>query len=116
MYEDGAAMAILDIHPRAPGHTFVISKKHYQNLLVVPDRELGEIFTAVKRTAEILKEKLKADALSIGINNERVSGQEIDHLHIHIIPRFEGDGGGSAQSVVNNPPADKEEIKKKLGL
>ncbi|MDD4761849.1 MAG: HIT family protein [Candidatus Pacebacteria bacterium] len=116
IYEDEKAMALLDINPRAPGHAFVIPKEHYENLLEVPNEELGGIFLAVKKTAEKLKEKMQADALSIGINNGRVSGQEIDHLHIHIIPRFKGDGGGSFQSIIANIPdsEEKERIKKLL--
>lgn len=111
IYEDEKAMALLDINPRAPGHAFVIPKKHFENLLEVPDGELGGIFLAVKNTAEKLKEKMKADALSIGINNGRVSGQEIDHLHIHIMPRFKGDGGNSCQSIVANIPSAEEREK-----
>jgi histidine triad (HIT) family protein len=45
----------------------------------------------------------------------RLSGQEVDHLHFHVMPRFEGDGGGSIQSAVNNPPEeDLETIKDKI--
>jgi len=115
VYEDEAVMALLDINPRAPGHVFVIPKKHYQDLLAVPDEEMGKIFSAVKKIGEKIKEKTRADALTIGINNGRVSGQEIDHLHIHIIPRFKGDGGGSLQSIVNNASdKDKREEVRKL--
>lgn len=116
VYEDENALALLDINPRAPGHVFVIPKKHYENLLSVPEEEISGIFLAVKKVGEKLKEKLSADALSIGINNGRVSGQEIDHLHIHLIPRFKGDGGGSFQSIISNIPSpeEKERIKNLL--
>ncbi len=103
VYEDEAAMAILDIHPRAPGHAFVIPKAHAANLTELPDELIEPLFKAVKKVATLLKDKVKADGITVGINQGRASGQEVDHLHVHILPRFMGDGGGSVQSVVNNP-------------
>ncbi|MBI2591597.1 MAG: HIT family protein, partial [Candidatus Brennerbacteria bacterium] len=58
---------------------------------------------------------LKPDGFTIGINHGEASGQAVDHLHIHIIPRWKNDGGGSIHGVVNNPPKESlEEIKKKI--
>lgn len=102
VYEDEAAMAIADIHPRAPGHVFVIPKQHCANFTEMPDELIAPVFAAVKKTAMLLKDKVKADGMTIGINQGRASGQEVDHLHIHILPRFMGDGGGSIQSVVDS--------------
>jgi len=116
VYEDEKAMAILDINPRTPGHVFVIPKMHVENLLDLPEVEVETLFLAVKATLKKVIEKLKADGATIGINQGKISGQEVAHLHIHIMPRFEGDGGKSVQSVVNNPPENKEEIKNKLIL
>ena len=110
VYEDGTAFAIADIHPRAPGHTFVIPKQHYATFTEMPDELVGPLFEAVKKVAILLKDRVKADGITIGINQGRASGQEVDHLHIHILPRFVGDGGGSIQSVVNNPPKGKLKI------
>lgn len=109
VYENDAAIAVLDIHPRAPGHTMVLPKVHAENLLDLPEAEVGPLFLTVKQVTAILYKALKPKGFTIGINHGRVSGQVVDHLHIHIIPRFEGDGGGSIHSVVNNPP--KESLK-----
>ena len=58
---------------------------------------------------------LKPDGFTLGINQGKVSGQEVDHLHVHIAPRFLGDGGGSFQKVVNNKPKESiKEIAEKL--
>jgi len=108
VYEDQAAMSVLDIHPRSLGHVFVIPKKHVSSILDLEDEQVAPVFFAVKNTAILLKEKIKADGFSIGINTGRAGGQEIDHLHIHIIPRFLNDGGGSIQSVISNIPGEKE--------
>lgn len=106
IYEDKETMAFLDIQPRAPGHTIVISKVHSENILDLNNENIGPTFLTVKKITGILKNALEADGFTIGINHGRVSGQAVDHLHIHIIPRFKNDGGHSIHSVVNNPPTE----------
>lgn len=115
VYEDDHTIAFLDIHPRAPGHTMVIPKGHSATLIELPELELKPLFAAVQRVAAMLERGLSAPGLTIGINQGRVSGQEIDHLHVHLLPRFEGDGGGSIQSVVEHPPdEDLAALRKKI--
>lgn len=103
IYEDDAAVAFLDIHPHGPGHTMVIPKRHAENILELPEKDAADVFIAVKRIAELLKRSLKPDGFTIGINHGKASGAVVEHLHIHIIPRFTGDGGQSIHSVVYNP-------------
>jgi histidine triad (HIT) family protein len=115
IYEDDAALAFLDLHPIAPGHALVIPKIHAENILDLPDEEVGNFFKSVKKVTALIKEKLDPTGFTIGINHGRIGGQAIDHLHVHVIPRFEGDGGGSLHSVVKNPPKDSlEDIRKKI--
>jgi histidine triad (HIT) family protein len=106
IYEDDHAFAILDIHPVAPGHTMVIPKVHAPTILDLPQPEIGPVFEAVQKVAARLQEVLRPDGFTIGINQGDVSGQTIEHLHIHILPRFRGDQGKSIHSVVNNPPSE----------
>ncbi|PIR98379.1 MAG: HIT family protein [Candidatus Colwellbacteria bacterium CG10_big_fil_rev_8_21_14_0_10_41_28] len=103
VYENEDTLAFLDINPSTQGHTMVIPKKHIPNILDLPDDLAGPIYNAVKKVALLLSETLETKHFTIGNNNGRLSGQEVDHLHIHVIPRYEGDGGGSIQSVVNFP-------------
>ncbi len=115
VYEDGRALAFLDIMPRTPGHTMVIPKTHAPNLLELPDAEIAPLFAAVKKVAEMLSRKLKCDGITIGINQGRASGQEVDHLHVHVMPRWYGDGGEPVQSLVNRKSKETlEEIRKKI--
>lgn len=115
IYEDDAAFAFLDIHPLAPGHTVIIPKVHAQNILDLPETAVGPLFLVVKKITAALNSALKPHGFTIGINHGKVSGQAIDHLHIHVIPRFEGDGGGSLHSVVENPPREPvSAIKEKI--
>lgn len=116
IYEDGEVVAVLDIQPRAPGHAMVLPKIHVENISELPEKNIGSVFAAVKKTVGLLEKSLKPDGFTIGINHGRVSGQTIEHLHIHIIPRWQGDGGGSVHDTVDNPPKkeDLEEIKNKI--
>lgn len=117
VYEDEYALGILDIHPRAPGHTMIIPRSHVETIIEVPNGELESLFSAVKKMTTVLKNALVADGFTIGVNHGKASGQEVDHLHIHIIPRWYTDDGSSVHTVVNNPPTESlaaiaEKIKK----
>lgn len=104
VYEDESAFALLDVHPIAPGHTVVMPKKHSETILDLGDSELASLFSAVRNTTKLLQKALAPDGFTIGINHGKASGQTIEHFHIHIIPRFQNDGGGSIHSVVDNQP------------
>jgi histidine triad (HIT) family protein len=115
VYEDGHAFAFLDIHPSAPGHTMVIPKMHVPNLLELPEDEVGPLFRAVQHVAGMLSKALAPDGITMGANQGRASGQEVDHLHVHLMPRWHGDGGHAVQSVVHNPPKETlDEILRKI--
>lgn len=110
VYEDDHAMAFLDVNPRSPGHTMVIPKTHAENIVSLPESEVEALFMAVRKVAGHLGVVLSPDGLTIGINQGGASGQAVPHLHVHIMPRYAGDGGGSIHSVVNNPPKEALEI------
>ncbi len=100
VYEDNASLGVMDIHPRSAGHVFMIPKKHYATLIDMPAEEVGPLFVAVKNVTAQIARALHPDGFTIGINHGRAGGQEIDHLHIHIMPRMTGDGGSAVQGVV----------------
>ncbi len=115
VYENDGAMAILDVNPRAPGHTMVIPKIHAENILDLPEEQIAPLFLTVKKITDILNKAFQPDGFTIGINHGKASGQVVEHLHIHVIPRFANDGGKSIHSVVNNPPKGSlEEIVNKI--
>ncbi len=117
IYEDDKTLAFLDIMPRATGHVMVIPKVHVPVLADLPEEEIGPLFTTVKKVALRIREVLGPDGITIGMNQGEASGQVVPHLHVHLLPRWKGDGGGSVQSVVGSPP--KEElsvIKEKLKI
>lgn len=115
LYEDEHVVAFLDAMPRVIGHTLVIPKLHAPNILELPDEEVGPLFVAVKHMAGMLKKSLQPDGITIGINQGRASGQEVDHLHVHLMPRWHGDGGTAIQSIVHNPPKEStDEVARKI--
>jgi len=106
VYENERVLAFLDINPLASGHTLIIPKNHAENILELSDEDLVSIFRAGREVVLLLNKALKPNGFTIGVNHGKVSGQSIDHFHLHLIPRFQGDGGGSLHSVVNAPPKE----------
>ncbi len=104
--EDEHGLALLDIHPKVPGHTMVIPRVHAATLAELPPVEIEPLFLLVRKAAEKLVRVMAADGLTIGINQGEVSGQTVPHLHIHLFPRYKDDRGGSVHSVVDNPPPE----------
>jgi len=106
VYEDDAALAIMDIMPRAEGHVLVIPKKPARGLLDVAPDDLAELIKRVQHVAKAVKLAFHADGLTLQQFNESAGGQVIFHLHFHILPRFEG--------VALRPPGtmgDQEKLK-----
>lgn len=91
VYEDSETMAFLDINPNNPGHTLVVPRDHFENIYSIPDEALCRLMISVRKIALAIKNGLDVDGINIAMNNERAAGQIIDHAHIHIIPRTEGD-------------------------
>lgn len=92
VYEDDDVLAFLDISPVNPGHTLVIPKCHYADLLELPEVEAQRLIARVKKISPAVISSVEAQAFNLNLNNGKVSGQEVAHVHWHIVPRFEGDG------------------------
>lgn len=92
LYENDEILAFLNIFPVNSGHALVIPKDHIENIYGLPDETLCRVAIGVKKVAIALKHALDADGINLEMNNEPAAGQEIDHAHIHVIPRFKDDG------------------------
>ncbi|ESX90303.1 HIT family protein [Mesorhizobium sp. LNJC403B00] len=90
VYEDDAVVAFMDVMPQGPGHTLVVPKAPSRNLLDADPATLGRLFTTVQKVALAVKKAFGADGVTILQFNEPASGQTVYHLHVHVIPRFEG--------------------------
>ena len=92
VYEDEKVIAFLDIRPVNAGHTLVVPKSHSHNIFDIAPEDWAAV-TEVARILSIAIEKgLNADGVNIAMNNREHAGQVVDHPHLHIIPRFKGDG------------------------
>lgn len=92
IYEDENTLAFLDIAPVSPGHTLVIPKKHYANLEEITEDDLTNVIKSVKKVGQAIKDGLGVGGYNVNENNDPVAGQDVAHIHFHIIPRHEGDG------------------------
>ena len=91
VYENENLRVILDISPANPGHCLVLPKSHAGNIFEIEENLLKEAFAAAKKTASALKLSGLADGVNILQNNGEIAGQTVNHFHIHVIPRKEGD-------------------------
>jgi histidine triad (HIT) family protein len=89
VYEDEKTVAFLDIRPLNEGHTLVIPKEHYVNIFDIPKELICYIHGVTKKVAQAVEKATHADGISIIQQNGEAAGQEIFHLHVHVIPRFE---------------------------
>lgn len=87
VYADEHAIAFLDINPFTRGHTLVIPRRHVASV-IEDDGALAEIAPAISTTSQLLVESLGADGLNLLSNAGAVSGQEVFHLHVHLVPRY----------------------------
>ncbi len=104
VHETETTLAFLDANPLAPGHMLVIPKEPYARLRDCPPELTADVFAVVRELAPAIEECVDADATNIGVNDGPEAGQEVPHLHVHIVPRFEGDGGGPIHLVAGERP------------
>lgn len=113
VYEDDNVLAFLDIFPHAKGHTVLIPKEHFERVGDLEKNMLGMLLPAVQTVTKRIDEVLNPEGYNIGWNDGASAGQVVPHLHIHIMPRWPGDGGGSMHSIINNSGQESvEEISK----
>ena len=92
VYEDEFTMAFLVIKPITPGHVVVIPKRHVESFVDLSDEEACYLINAVKRVDQAMQASdLACEAVSIYLGDGEVAGQDIPHIHMHVIPRFSDD-------------------------
>lgn len=104
VYEDSAVLAFLDANPLAPGHTLVIPKTHHERLNDLPDDLASDVLDRLYRLVPQVERAVEADGSTVAFNNGPAAGQEVQHVHGHIIPRFENDGGGPIHAIAGAQP------------
>ena len=88
VYEDENTLAILDISQVTRGHTIVMPKQHFDNILDADEAVVQQVFQSAKKVAALLKEKTGCVGLNVLNNCGEAAGQSVNHLHVHVIPRY----------------------------
>jgi histidine triad (HIT) family protein len=95
VYEDEICLAFMDIQPVNPGHLLVVPKVHSTDLSDLPPETGGHLFQVAQRIALRLPQtKIKSEGIDLFLAHGAAAGQEVFHVHLHVIPRYEGDGFG----------------------
>ena len=92
VYEDEKTVAFLDIRPVNAGHTLVVPKRHSHNIFDIAPGDWVAVAEVVRKLSIAIEKGVGADGVNIAMNNREHAGQVVDHPHVHIIPRFKGDG------------------------
>jgi histidine triad (HIT) family protein len=94
VYESPGAIAFLDKHPAARGHVLVVPRSHAPTLVDLDDDSVGEVFRGVKVVMRKIEDALHPIAFNVGWNHGAPAGQQVFHLHVHILPRYREAGRG----------------------
>ena len=100
--ENENAIAFLDAFPLTVGHTLVITKKHYAKLQEVELDQMAYLFNLIHKILPPIEKGTGVQSTLIAIHNGKDAGQVIPHLHVHIVPRKAGDGGGAIHSMFDS--------------
>ncbi|MFT4948489.1 MAG: histidine triad (HIT) family protein [Natronomonas sp.] len=103
VYEDEATYAFLDANPLVSGHTLVIPKAHHERVNDMPAAVAGAVGRTIATVAPAAEAAVDATASTIAYNNGEAAGQEVPHVHAHIVPRSPDDGGQPVHALFGGP-------------
>lgn len=92
LYEDNDFQVILDSAPATYGHAILLTKKHYKNFFELDEETAKKLLPVAKKVSKAMKKVLNCSGFNLLQNNGELAGQTVFHFHLHLIPRYEGDG------------------------
>lgn len=110
VFEDEVCVAFLDVAPIRPGHTLVVPKDHASGLAKLDPPIGGRLFTTGQKITTALYGGLGCDGVSVFLADGAAAGQDVFHSHLHLLPRFDGDGLGSAFRADDEEMASREDL------
>lgn len=111
VYEDPYTVAFLDIQPLAPGHVLVVPKAHIPKVQDLPTASADAMWRAVHAVVPRAEKAVGGEATTIAVNNGAAAGQEVAHVHVHVVPRKKGDDGGPIHAAFpKRPTLSKDEM------
>ena len=108
VFEDAHSLAFMDINPSHEGHTLVISKQHFTNILEIETATLTAVTASVQRLARAVNDALLPDGIRIGQFNGAAAGQSVFHYHVHIVPLR----AGQSRSMHGRSAGNSDEIQR----
>ena len=90
-FSEGSCVAFADAFPLSPGHTLVVPHRHEPDYFGLTGEELSDLWRLARAVCDGLREKHSPDGFNLGLNVGRAAGQTIDHVHLHVVPRYDGD-------------------------
>jgi histidine triad (HIT) family protein len=113
VYSDEKVSAFLDVHPINPGHALVIPRKHAAQLADLDEETAAQMFIAAMRISQGLRKSgLKCEGINLWLADGQAAFQDIFHVHLHVIPRFKGDGFGLRVGSNYGLRPDRKELDK----
>lgn len=91
-YEDSDALAFMDIQPVNSGHVLVVPRRHFESLADIPSELAVHLFEVAMRLEPAVRQVTKAEGTNMIVSSGAAAGQDVFHYHVHVIPRFAGDG------------------------
>lgn len=114
LYENEEFRVILDLGPASKGHALILPKSHAANIYELPDELAGKAMILAKKMAKRMTQVLACDGFNIVQNNGEAAGQTVFHFHMHLIPRYQGDGVGLTWKPGELTDEIREEILSKI--
>ena len=114
VYEDEKFRAILDLSPAVKGHALILPKDHFDDLIGADDATLESILKLAKRIGAAELKALKCDGFNVVQNNGEAAGQTVHHLHMHVIPRYNGGAKIVNWPQLESDPKEQEELTAKI--
>ena len=114
VYENDETFAFVEMNPVNPGHTLIIPKRHYPSLSDIPEKELGNLMKDIKKISSGVLKAFNTSSFNLVQSNGEAAGQEVFHVHFHIIPRHEKDNKEIQWKVDNISLEERKKIADKI--
>lgn len=114
VYEDDKVLAFLDISQASKGHTLIVPKIHYANMLECDEETVAYMYKIANKLGNQIVNSLGAKGMNILTNINEVAGQTVKHFHIHLLPRYNDEDGVKIDFISSNP--SKEDLESVLNL
>ena len=114
IYEDSWFRVFLDVNPASRGHALIVPREHFDNIYELDAETAGRLFSLATCIARAMRDALGCQGLNLVQNNGAIAGQTVEHFHLHLIPRYEGDGVDLTWPQHEIDKEEMEEIRKAI--